>query len=562
VERAGVDAAALGIELEQITDPALRRAFQVLLALVQTQAEENRVLREENRVLREENRVLREEIARLKKLPPRPPAPPPLPRSSEKARAEPTTPKAPKPPFVPDTTRRCVCDRTRLPADVVAHGAETFDVQELLVQRANIRFERERLYSPSLRKTYLAPLPAGFDTGHLGPGLRAFVLTLHAAANVTQPKLQELLASLGLHVSDGELHHLLVEAIEPLHAERADILKAGLASGPWQQIDDTGTSVAGHQEHCFALGNPLFTVFDTRPSKDRLTVLSVLQGQPELAFRVDARAVGLVEAFGASEAAVHVVRTLMAPTRFPAAAFEQALAPHRADLGALAYRQVREACALAEYEVQTAVPVVQALLADEARNFDRLTDERGLCWIHEGRHYTKLVPGDDAAAAKELDAFQDTFWGYYRELRAYRAAPTVARAAALSARFDVVFGVTATWAPLAARIAKTRANKEDLLLVLTHPELPLHNNDMELAARQRVRKRDASLAAQSRAGVRAWDTLQTLVATAKKLGVSVYAFFADRVRGQGKIPNLATTIRERTPAAALGGSWMQAVPSG
>lgn len=555
-ERAHVDASALGIELEQIADPALRRAFEILLALVQTQADEIRVLREENR-------VLREEVARLKKLPPRPPKPPaPTPRSSEKARAEPSKPKPPKPPFVPDTIKRCVCDRAALPADVVAHGTETFDVQELLVQRANIRFERERLYSPSLHKTYLAPLPEGFDTGHLGPGLRTFLLTLHTEANVTQPKLQGLLASLGLHVSDGELHHILVERIEPFHAERADILRAGLASSPWQQIDDTGTSVAGQQEHCFTLGNPLFTVFDTRPSKDRLTVLSVLQGQTELAFRADERAVELAEAFGASEAAVRVVRALMAPTGFSAEAFERALTPHRTDLSALAYRQVREACALAEYEVQTVVPVVQALLADEARNFDRLTDDRGLCWIHEGRHYTKLVPGDDTAAAKELHDFEDSFWSYYRELRTYREAPSAARAAELSTRFDVVFGVKAKWAPLAARIAKTRSNKEDLLLVLTHPELPLHNNDMELAARQRVRKRDASLAARSRAGVRAWDTLQTLVATAKKLGVSVYAFFADRVRGMGEIPNLATIIRERTASAALGGSWISTAPSG
>ena len=542
-----MDAATLGIELEQIADPALRRAFQILLALVQTQADEIRTLREKNR-------VLREEVARLKKLPPRPPTPPPpAPRSSEKERAEPTKHTEPKPAFVPDTTKRCLCPRADLPADVVAHGWESFDVQDLLVQRDNVRFERERLYSPSLQKTFLAPLPEGFGRGHLGPGLRAFVLTLHAAANVTQPKLQELLASLGLHVSDGELHHLLVEAIAPLHAEVSEILKAGLASSPWQQIDDTGTSVAGKQEHCFTLGNPLYTVFDTRPGKDRLTVLQVLLGRTELAFRADAYALQVAQAFGASKAAVRVVTALVRPEPFTAEAFEQALAPHRADLSTQAYAQVREACALAEYEAQTAMPVVQTLLADGAGNFDHLTYERALCWIHEGRLYTKLIPGKDTAAAQEVEVFVTYFWGYYRELRAYREAPTAARAQELSDLFDTVFAATPQWTALAERIARTRDHKDSLLQVLTHPEIPLHNNDMELAARQRVRKRDASLAAQSRAGVRAWDTLQTLVATAKKLGVSVYAFFADRVRGLGKVQNLAVTIRERAATAALGG---------
>jgi hypothetical protein len=40
---------------------------------------------------------------------------------------------------------------------------------------------------------------------------------------------------------------------------------------------------------------------------------------------------------------------------------------------------------------------------------------------------------------------------------------------------------------------RTRANKAKLLLVLKHPELPLHNNEAELAARKRVRKRGCPL---------------------------------------------------------------------
>jgi len=43
------------------------------------------------------------------------------------------------------------------------------------------------------------------------------------------------------------------------------------------------------------------------------------------------------------------------------------------------------------------------------------------------------------------------------------------------------------------RIAKTRSKKAALLLVLEHPEIPLHNNASELGARRRVRKRDVSL---------------------------------------------------------------------
>jgi len=37
---------------------------------------------------------------------------------------------------------------------------------------------------------------------------------------------------------------------------------------------------------------------------------------------------------------------------------------------------------------------------------------------------------------------------------------------------------------------KTRAHRAELLLVLDHPELPLHNNHVEIGVRRRARKRD------------------------------------------------------------------------
>ena len=93
---------------------------------------------------------------------------------------------------------------------------------------------------------------------------------------------------------------------------------------------------------------------------------------------------------------------------------------------------------------------------------------------------------------------------------------------------------------------------ELLLLVLDHPDLPPHNNDMELAARRRVRKRDVSFGPQSRAGAQAWDSFQTIIATATKLGVRVYAYFLGRLRTPTTTPTLAARIRERAcPATYL-----------
>ncbi len=121
--------------------------------------------------------------------------------------------------------------------------------------------------------------------------------------------------------------------------------------------------------------------------------------------------------------------------------------------------------------------------------------------------------------------------------------------------FDHLFGQTSGYGQLDERLALTRAKKEALLMVLSHPELLLHNNPAELGARQRVRKRDVSLQARTREGIGAWDTFQTLVGTANQLAVNVYQYFYDRIAQTNLLPSLAALIQERSAAAHLAASW-------
>jgi hypothetical protein len=57
----------------------------------------------------------------------------------------------------------------------------------------------------------------------------------------------------------------------------------------------------------------------------------------------------------------------------------------------------------------------------------------------------------------------------------------------------------------------------------------LHNNPAELCARVVVRKRDVSLHCKTEKGAQAQDSLLTIVETAKKLQVNVYAYLIDRM---------------------------------
>src|SRR5207244_13402160 len=136
-----------------------------------------------------------------------------------------------------------------------------------------------------------------------------------------------------------------------------------------------------------------------------------------------------------------------------------------------------------------------------------------------------------------------------------QGAPTAAEAARLDAAFDALFGTQTGWEMLDARIALTRAKKPALLAVLQHPELPLHNNPAELGVRRRVRKRGVSFGPRTATGARAWDTFQTLSATAAKLGVSFFHYLQDRLSGAHRLPALAEVIEERAPLLNLGQSW-------
>jgi hypothetical protein len=99
------------------------------------------------------------------------------------------------------------------------------------------------------------------------------------------------------------------------------------------------------------------------------------------------------------------------------------------------------------------------------------------------------------------------------------------------------------------------AKKESLLMVLSHPEILLHNHPAELGARQRVRKRDVSLPARTTKGIRAWETFQTLVSTTTKLGVNTYQYFYDRIAHTNVVPSLAALIQERAATLHLATSW-------
>jgi hypothetical protein len=445
-----------------------------------------------------------------------------------------------------DDEKILAVNKSKLSDDAQSKGYESVIVQDLKIETNNIRFKKEKYYSASTGETWIAPLPDGYE-GEFGPQVRSLIMTLYYGSNMSEPKVAEFLSNMGIFISDGQVSNFLIKKKEAWHAEKDEIYRAGMKSSPYQHIDDTGTRVDGENQYCHIVGNPLYTAYFTRPRKDRLTVINVLQNLPESQFLLNSHTKQWLKTFNTPKWACRLIKNWPQNKWLTYEQVDERVASDLARLGKQQKARVLEAAALTAYHTQTTMPVLEVLMSDDAPQFKWLGKKQALCWVHDGRHYKKLTP-HITYHQKLLTDFRGTYWEYYAELEQYRAAPNETDATQLRQKFDVLFSTVTGYNDLDERIAKTKAKKKELLLALRYPEMPLHNNPAELGARQRVRKRDVSFGPRTQDGVQAWDTFMTLAETAKKLGVSFYAYIHDRISQSYKLPNLADMIRQQSPA--------------
>ena len=139
-------------------------------------------------------------------------------------------------------------ENKRLPQDAQFKGYEEVIVQDIDFRTENTKFRKEKYYSPSQKQTYLAEMTTGYK-GQFGPGVKAWVLALYYGGGMSEPKILELLQTVGMHISAGQLSDFLLKDQEPFHAESMAVMRAGLASSPWHHLDSTGTRVNGKNEH-------------------------------------------------------------------------------------------------------------------------------------------------------------------------------------------------------------------------------------------------------------------------------------------------------------------------
>ena len=449
-------------------------------------------------------------------------------------------------------TVECPVDPDTLPPDAVRLQDEIVVVQDIEIKPKNTQFQRHVFYSASQQKYYRGSLPADCDHGDFSASLRALIVSLKYCGNMSEPKIGEFLENFDVQVSAGSLSNILTKSAKLFEQEYDDLLIAGLSSTAYQQTDDTSARVKGEFWNTHILCNPFYTFYSTRPGKDRLTVLKVLQNTKTLQFRFgEATCQLLQDEFSLPKKWSEEIAAL-GEVEVSETTLKLLLDGWFGQRNQQVRTAIEHAAAIVFYRQQSSIPIVQTLVCDDAGQFKLLTDKLSLCWIHAGRHYEKLSPIVDRHA-KSLDDFLNHYWAYYASLQDYRAGPTQDLAEKLRLEFDELFSSRTGYAALDDRIAKTAAKKDELLTVLSVPEVPLHNNASELGARVSARRRDVSLHSRSERGVRAMDIFTTLVQTSKKLGISAFAYLRDRLSGSLEMPSLARSIlHHANPGPASG----------
>jgi hypothetical protein len=515
------------IKIPNIPEDQKTPLVEALLRIIQTQGEQIA--------------FLKDEIAKLKGQKPRPKIPP-SPVSSDaknKKKSSDFTDNSRNPHMRKQRREeQFTIEPEIVPPGSRFKGYENYFVQDIRIESVEIHFRLAVYITPSGARIR-GKLPSEYRQGHFGAELQAYCIAQYFQCHVTEPLLLGQLYEMGIDMSPAELSNLLIQGKESFHEEKKEVLDAGMKYSDFLNTDDTSARHQGKNGYCTAIGSPLFSYFESTNSKSRINFLKILQGGQEL-YAITEESLNYAFEKGLSDEVLDVLEEYSGKKFANIKSWEGFLKKHKIHKDSVSRIATEAALVGGAYKIGINLHV--PMISDAAPQFNLFLN--GLCWVHEERHYRKLVPISEDERV-EIDKVRGAIWDFYEALKAYKLQPSLEQQAELSKRFDEIFGMRYESSGVRELIANTKSRKTGLLLVLQYPQLPLHNNDCERDIREYAKRRKISGSTRSEAGRRARDTFTSLKKTCQKHGVAFWSYLKDRIAERSAIPRLSDLISKK-----------------
>ncbi len=424
------------------------------------------------------------------------------------------------------------------------NGYRDVVIQGLIFQAHNIRYRLE-VFVDANGKSHVAQLPASLRNHRFDEILRGFIIYQHHHCGTTQPLILEQLREVGVDISAGQINAILSQRHDVLHTEKDEILETGLEISAHVSVDDSGARHAARNGYVTQIGNDYFAWFASTASKSRVNFLELLQAGNR-GYQITEDALAYMETHGLRK----TLRLELSEHLTTPIYDEKLWRLHLAFYGFETDHQIRIAteAALVGHLLTNGFNPNLVIVSDGARQFALFL--HGLCWVHTERLIHKLIPSNDLQR-QAIKSVRAQVWDFYRDLKAYKAAPDATQIPIFEARFDEIFTQRTQCATLNELLKRTHQRKEELLLVLRRPEIPLHTNGSENDIRCYVQKQKISGGTRSELGRKCRDTFTSLKKTCRKLGMSFWQYLQDRLTLKNNILPLPELMRNAAQNAAL-----------
>jgi len=415
-------------------------------------------------------------------------------------------------------------------------GYENYTVQDMVIKPHNTLYRLARYQTPD-GKPLIGTLPDELQDSHFGIELKGYIIYQYYHQRVTQPLILQQLDEWGIDISSGQISNILIQNKEHFHAEKDELLSAGIENSRYIHVDDTGSRHDGKNGYCTHIGNESFAWFSSTESKSRINFLKLLRGS---AFD-----------YTITSAALDYMRTQGLPLKPLAAiknnknaifANEDEWDAYLQQLKITNTRHVRIATEGALLGTLSSIgfPPDLVIISDDAGQFNVL--QHALCWVHADRVFQRIVPLNDKHA-EELDWVHTQIWEIFFKLKQYKQTQTSVLKMEITTQFDELCNRENSFETLNQALKRLARNKDELLLVLKRPDIPLENNLSERDIREYVIKRKISGSTRSEDGRRCRDTFASLKKTCKKQGLSFWAFLCDRLAKRNNVPYLPSLLQ-------------------